>query len=612
MENIEIARLLSETADLMEIGEEDGFRIRSYRNAAGVIEGLPERIEDILNDPSRKVTDVPAIGKGLAEALKEILARGSFARRDEMLERYPPTALEMLRIPGLGPKTVRTLWEHFRVSTLEDLERLCLEHKLRSLPRMGAKLEEKILKGISYYRQSAGRFLLSFASAAAEELRTYLAATPGVETVSVAGSLRRGKETVGDLDLLASGDGAAAALDRFVAHPKVHDVLGHGENKASARFGVEGIQVDLRAVPQESFGAALQYFTGNKEHNIALRQRAQKMGLTLNEYGLFRVKDEHRVAGESEEGVYRALGLEWIPPEMRENMGEVEAAASASLPLLIEQPDIRGDLHMHTRESDGRATLEEMAEAAKALGYDYIAITDHSKALAMANGLDEQRAVAFAQQVREFNREDRGIRVFSGLECDILRDGRMDLSEDALAELDFVVASVHSYMNLEAAEMTERLLRCLESPCVKVMGHPTGRVLLHREAYRYDFDQVASKAAARGVWMEVNSSPERLDLSAALLKRAKALGVKFTISTDAHHPKHLNNMRFGVMMARRGWLTKEDVMNTRGADDFAAAIARWEHNRTYGNEADLLPGVDADSHLLGDVGQSRGPGRLRD
>lgn len=567
MENLEIARMLAETGDLMEIGGEDGFRIRSYRNAASVIEGYPERIADIVMDPARKVTDIQGIGKGIAEALKEIVTRGSFARRDEMLEKYPPTALEMLRIQGLGPKTVRTLWEHFRVSTLEDLERLCRDHKLRDLPRMGAKLEDKILKGISQYRQSAGRFLLNYAAAAAEELSEYLGATP-------AGSYRRGRETVGDLDLLVTGDHAEEALAKFVKHPRVHDVLGQGTTKASALFGLEGLQVDVRAVPAESYGAALQYFTGNKEHNVALRQRALKMGLTLNEYGLFKLSDETRVAGATEEEIYEALGLAWIPPEMRENQGEIEAAEKRQLPELIKLEDLRADLHMHTRESDGRATLEEMAEAAKAMGYEYIAITDHSKALAMANGLDEARAVRFAAQVREFNKEDRGIRIFSGLECDILRDGRMDLSEDALAELDWVVASVHGYMNIETSEMTDRLMRCLESPSVKVLGHPTGRVLLHRDAYTYDFDKVAGEAARRGVWMEVNASPERLDLSANLLRRAKALGVKFTISTDAHHPKHLANMKYGVKMARRGWLTKDDVMNTRGVAEFAAAVRK--------------------------------------
>jgi DNA polymerase (family 10) len=574
VENAEIARLLSETADLMEIAEEDSFRIRSYRNAASVIEGYPERITDILKDPSRKVTDIAGIGKGLAAVLEEIAARGSFERRDQLLEKYPPTALEMLRIPGLGPKSIRLLWDHFRVSTLEELERLCKEQKLRELPRMGAKLEEKILRGISHYRQSAGRFLLNYGAAAAEELRAYLADVDGVKSVTPAGSLRRGKETVGDLDLLVTGPGAAAALDAFVKHPRIREVLGHGSNKASARWGMEGLQVDVRAVPEESYGAAMQYFTGSKEHNVALRQRAQRMGFTLNEYGLTRVESGEVVASRTEEEIYEALGLCWIPPELRENLGEIEAAERRALPELVTVEEIRGDLHMHTRESDGRATLEEMAAAARARGYEYIAITDHSKALAMANGLDEKRAVAFAAQVRRFNETAPGIHVFSGIECDILRDGRMDLAEDALAELDFVVASVHSYMNLDPREMTDRLLRAMESPAVKALGHPTGRVLLHRDAYHYEFETVARAAARRGVWLEINSSPERLDLHAALIRRARELGCRFVISTDAHHPKHLANIGFGVQMARRGWLSAADVMNTLPLAAFRAALGR--------------------------------------
>jgi DNA polymerase (family 10) len=564
MENPEIARLLAETADLMEIAGEDPFRIRSYRNAAAAIESHPERIVDILRDPSRDVTSIPGIGKSLAAALHEIAARGSFARRDEMLSRYPPTALELLRIPGVGPKTVRALWEHYRVSTIEDLARLCEEHKIRELRGMGPKMEQKILQGIAHYRQVAGRFLLSHAAAVAAELAPLVNGTP-------AGSLRRGKETVGDLDILSTDPDA---IRRFLAHPGIRDVLAHGETKASARFGAEGLQVDVRVIPQESFGAALQYFTGSKEHNVALRQRALKMGYTLNEYGLFTVKGQRRAAGETEEGVYEALGLAWIPPELRENHGEIEAAEKRALPQLIQESDIRGDLHMHTRESDGRATLEEMAAAARERGYQYVAITDHSKALAMANGLDEKRALAFAREVRKFNEADRGIHVFAGLECDILRDGRLDLAEDALLELDFVVASVHSYMNLEPAEMTARLLRAMESPAVKALGHPTGRVLLHRDAYAYEFDTVAREAARRGVWLEINASPERLDLHAALIRRARELGCRFVISTDAHHPKHLANIRYGVQMARRGWLGPADVVNTLDLAAFRAALRK--------------------------------------
>jgi DNA polymerase (family 10) len=352
----------------------------------------------------------------------------------------------------------------------------------------------------------------------------------------------------------------------------VEEVLSRGENKASAKVGREGLQVDVRALAPESFGAAMQYFTGSKDHNVAVRTRAVKMGFKLSEYGLYRVADDSRVAGETEAQIYEALGLGWIPPELRENSGEVEAAEQGTLPELVELQQIRGDLHMHTTETDGRATLAEMAEAGRAHGYEYIAITDHSKALAMANGLDEKRAVAFAAQVREINRGEIGIHVFSGLECDVLKDGTLDLADDALAELDLVIASVHSHMNLEAAEMTDRLLRALECPHLRILGHPTGRILLHRDPFPFDFERVVAEAVRRGVWLEINASPERLDLSGTLVRTAKSKGARFTISTDAHHPKHLESMRYGVITARRGWLGPSDVMNTLPAKQFAAAL----------------------------------------
>jgi DNA polymerase (family 10) len=556
----------------MEIAGEDGFRIRSYRNAATAIEGLPERIDDILADPERKVTDIPGIGKGIAAVLGDIRSRGSFDRRDHLLETYPPTALEMLKIQGLGPKSIALIIEHYRVSTIDGLERLCREQKLRVLPRMGAKLEEKVLRSIAQYRQRSGRYLLSYAEGVAAELVQDLIQVPGVETITPAGSLRRGRETVGDLDLLVTGPEPTAALERFVRYPRVEEVLGHGENKASARVGREGLQVDVRALPRDSFGAAMQYFTGSKDHNVAIRTRAVKMGLKLSEYGLFRVEDDRKVAGETEAGVYEALGLPWIPPELRENCGEIEAAMEGRLPELVDLRDIRGDVHMHTTETDGRATLFEMAAAARERGYEYIAITDHSKALAMANGLDERRAVALAKQVRDINRNGLGIHIFSGLECDILRDGSLDLADDALAELDLVIASVHSHMNLEAAEMTDRLLRALECPHVRILGHPTGRMLLQREGYAFDFERVVAEAVRRGVWLEINASPERLDLDGALIRTAKTKGARFTISTDAHQPKHLPGMRYGVVTARRGWLSAADIMNTLPLDRFAAAL----------------------------------------
>ena len=573
MENKEIARILWETADLMEIAGEDGFRIRSYRNGATAIEGYPERVADIMRDPERKVTEIPGIGKGLAAVLSEILERQSCERRDALLQQFPAACLEFLKIQGLGPKSIALIFQHYRIETIDQLEQLCKEQKLRVLPRMGAKLEEKVLRSIAQYRQRSGRYLLPQAENVAAELIEHLRQVPGVEAITPAGSLRRGRETVGDLDLLVTGPAAGEVLERFLAYPRVQEVLARGENKASARVGLEGLQVDVRALPRESFGSAMQYFTGSKDHNVAIRLRAVKMGLKLSEYGLFRVEDDARVAGETEASVYEALGLPWIPPELRENTGEIEAAEEGRLPELVELGQIRGDLHMHTTETDGRASLEEMAEAARALGYEYIAITDHSKALAMSNGLDEGRAVAHAGRVRKIG-DSLGIRIFSGIECDILRDGAMDLADDALAELDLVIGSVHSHMNLEAVEMTDRLLRALENPHIRILGHPTGRLLLQREGYPFDFDRVAAEAARRGVWLEINASGERLDLHGPLIRTAKAKGARFVVNTDAHHPKHLAGMRYGVITARRGWLGPRDILNTLPAAKFAAALKK--------------------------------------
>ncbi len=573
MHNREIARLLWETADLMEIAGDDSFRIRSYRNGATAIEGQTESVTAILGDPVRKLTEIPGIGKGLAAVVQELIKRGSCDRRDELMTQFPTVALEFLKIQGLGPKSTALLFQHFQVQSMDDLERLCMEQKLRDLPRMGAKLEEKVLRSIAQYRLRTGRFLLSFAEQTAQELLEMLRGTPCVTSAEAAGSLRRGRETVGDLDLLVTGEDPEPALEAVARHPRVHEVLSRGLNKISVTLGREGFQVDVRALPKQSFGAAMQYFTGSKEHNVAIRMRAIRMGLKLSEYGLFQAEDEARVAGETEEEIYRALGMDWIPPEIRENQGEIELAEQRSLPKLVTPGDLRGDLHMHTTATDGRATLEEMAEAARALGYEYIAITDHSKALSMANGLDETRVVEFAKRVRETNaRGDLGIHVFSGLECDILKSGEMDVSEDALAELDLVIGSIHSHMNQEAAEMTDRLLRALESPSLRILGHPTGRLLLNRDSYVFDADAVFTAAARNRVALEINASPERLDLSSQMARVAKSKGARFTISTDAHHPKHLAGIRYGVTTARRAWLERADVMNTLPLAAFAQAM----------------------------------------
>ncbi|MCX6618051.1 MAG: DNA polymerase/3'-5' exonuclease PolX [Acidobacteria bacterium] len=580
MENGEIVRLLCETADLLEIAGEDPFRVRSYRNAAQSLETFPEKIDEIVRNPDRKAGDkqllaISGIGKGMVANLREICATGDLDVHQQLLQKFPPGALEMLRIQGLGPKGIALIWSAYRAANLDELEQLCREGKLRLLPRMGEKLEQKILKSIEAYRRSAGRFLISAAERASEEIVEYLRQGPDADQLRVtcAGSLRRGKETIGDLDLLVTGGRADEQIEHLLKYPKVLEVIARGENKVSVRLP-EAMQVDVRFLEPGSYGAAMQYFTGSKEHNVSLRGRAIRMGFKLSEYGLFRADDEHQVAGGSEEEIYTTLGLDYIAPELRENWGEIEAAAEHRLPRLVEPGEIQGDLHMHTSATDGRLSIREMAEAARARGLRYIAITDHSKALAMTNGLDERRLLEQIKEIRQVNSEMEGFRILAGIEVDIHRDGRLDLNDEALAQLDIVVASVHSYMQIEPEEMTDRLLRAFENRYLNVLAHPTGRQLLSREPYRFDMERILGEAAKRGIHLEINSSPERLDLNEQNARRAKEKGVKLVISTDAHHTRHLPNIKFGVKMARRAWLEAADVLNTLPAEQFLQALRR--------------------------------------
>jgi DNA polymerase (family 10) len=454
---------------------------------------------------------------------------------------------------------------------------LAREGKIRELPRMGEKHELKLLKAIEDYRRIAGRFLLDTAEQLAEKLVEHLLATPGIEKVTPAGSLRRGRETVGDLDILVTGKGCIEAESRqtlielLLRFPGLMDVIAQGENKVSFRHR-NGMQVDVRLLPPESFGAAMQYFTGSKAHNVALRQRALKMGFTLNEYALATLEDEKPVAGATEEEIYSKLKLDFIPPELRENLGEIEAAAGHALPMLIEPSDIRGDVHMHTVETDGRNTIEEMAEAARERGYEYMAITDHSKNLAFANGLTDERALEHIRRIRAVEKKMKGIRIFAGVEVDILGDGSLDLSDSVLEQMDIVIASVHSQFNQDRATMTDRLLKAIANPNTSLIGHPTGRQLLRRDAYQFDFDAVLKAAAKHKVAMELNSYPERLDLNDVHLRMAKQHGVKIVINTDSHHTSHMEKLRYGITQARRAWLTKDDVLNTLPLQKFAKAM----------------------------------------
>jgi DNA polymerase (family X) len=576
MDNKAIAGILYETADLLEIDAADSFRIRSYRNAAQAIEALPQQIADLIGEP-KKVLEIQGIGKGMLANLQEIFKDGRLSVHADLLKKYRPSMLDLLKIQGLGPKTIALMWSAYEVSDLEGVEKLAQEGKIRELPRMGEKQEAKLLKAIQDYRRIAGRYLLDTAETQAQKIMEHLRGFPGVEKVTPAGSLRRGRETVGDLDILVTGKACCndvtreQLIDHIIKLPGLMDIIARGENKVSFRMR-GGMQVDVRFLAPESFGAALQYFTGSKAHNVALRQRALKMGYTLSEYSLARLDDEKVVAGKSEEDIYAKLKLDYIPPELRENLGEIDAAEKHTLPLLITQADIQGDVHMHTVETDGRNTIEEMAEAAREHGYKYMAITDHSKNLAFANGLDDKRAIEHVKRIRAANTAGAGIRIFAGIEVDILEDGTLDLSDSVLEEMDLVIASIHSHMNQGSAEMTERLLRAVENPNTSIVGHPTGRQLLRRDAYPFDVDAVMKAAAQRKVAMELNSFPERLDLCDRHLRLAKQYSVKIVINTDSHHTSHLDKMRFGILQARRAWLTKEDVLNTLPVEKFAKAM----------------------------------------
>ena len=568
--------MLAETADLLEIAAGDPFRIRSYRRAAEAVENSIEPLGSLAADPSRLLA-IQGIGKGMAANILEIEARGSLKLRDELLTRYRPSMLELLKLPGMGPKTVSLLWEALEVGNIDQLQAAIEAGKLQSLPRFGQKLIEKIARGITEYRKNSGRFLLDDAEAAAERVTLYLKQFPGIDRVLPAGSLRRGRETVGDIDLLATGpacnqDVVAAAVEHTAAYPPIVELLAKGQNKVSFRLRT-GLQVDVRLLPESCYGAALQYFTGSKMHNVSLRQRALKRGFTLSEYALASLEDGSVVAAASEEEIYEALGMDCIPPELRENQGEIEAAAEHRLPSLIEVSDLQGDVHMHTQATDGKHTIVEMAEAALARGYRYIAITDHSKNLAMVNGLDDHRALEHLERIREVDAQMEGrIRVLTGIEVDILGDGEIDLSNEVLARMDVVIASVHSLFQMSKEQMTERLLKALENPYVRILGHLTGRMLLRRDSFDMDLTAVLHKAAKLGVAVEHNASPHRLDLCDIHLRRARELGCRIVVNTDAHHTSDLDSMHYGVRQLRRAWLTKEDILNTRGVDDFLAAL----------------------------------------
>jgi DNA polymerase (family 10) len=612
MDNITLARLLDETAALLEIDAADPFRIRSYRRAAEAVEQQTTQLSTLAThdaDP-KLLLAIPGIGKGMAANIRDLVATGTMPLREELLTKYKPTMLELLHLPGMGPKTVAMLHSALGIADIDALEAAAKRGDLLPLPRLGQKFTDKLLKGIEDYRKNSSRFRIDVARQHAERIAELIRAFPGIDTITPAGSLRRGRETCGDLDLLVTGpacepDVVSAAVEHVATLPLIDKLLARGQNKVSFTLR-NNLQVDVRLLPRSSYGAALQYFTGSKHHNVALRQRAIKRGLTLSEYALLRLEDNVVVASATEEDIYNALGLDYIPPELRENLGEIDAAEQHTLPTLITRSDIRGDLHMHTTESDGANSIREMAEAAIARGLDYIAITDHSKHLAMTNGMDDARALAHAARIRAASDElasefaaNRGpqwtryeqrlrdnepgaenhkptvpFRILAGVEVDILLDGTLDLNDDTLAQIDIVVASVHSGFNQTAEEVTARVLHAAENPHVHILGHPTGRKVLQREPYKIDLAQLLTTAARLGIAVEHNASPARADLSDLHLRQAKELGCKLVVNTDAHSTDQLDQIDDGIVQLRRAWLTAHDLLNTLPVDQLLAALHR--------------------------------------
>lgn len=570
MTNAEISRALERLATLLEIDGANSFRVRAHREAARIVESHAEPMTRFAAEPGA-LEEIKGIGKDLAQKIRDLAATGDTSMLAELRARIPDEVAGFTELQGLGPKRVKTLFETLGIRDRAQLEAAAKGGRLRDLPGFGEKVEQNVLKALATASQWSGRMLLAGAWPLAHALAERVRALAGVEQVELAGSFRRRKETVGDLDLLVTGGNAEAVMQAFTSHESVADVLGHGDTKSSVRLKT-GLQVDLRVVPAQSYGAALLYFTGSKEHNIELRRIAQDKGMSLNEYGLTR--GDLTVAARTEAEVYAALGLAWIAPELREARGEIELARTGTLPRLVELEDLRGDLHMHSNRSDGRDDLDTMAQAALERGYEYIAITEHSKALAMAGGFDAARVRTSVAEIMALRARFPGLRILHGLEVDILKDGSLDLDDATLEVLDWVIISIHSAFDMAPEAATARALKAVRNPWVHVFGHPTGRILGARDPVAFDVELVAQEAAARGVAMEINSSPDRLDLSDVHARIARDKGCRFTIDTDAHSTNQLENMRFGVFQARRAGLTKQDVLNTLPLAAFEKQLAR--------------------------------------
>ena len=586
MENLDVARTLTELADLLEIQGASPFRIRAYRNAVNTINSLSRPLKDMVA-AGEDLTELPGVGKSVAKYIGEFLTSGSISRLEEVSAEFPRSLVQLMRLDGVGPKKARKLFEELDVRTVDDLAAELEAGRVQTLDGFGVKSAAKIIDAIEDHKKHTGRFQIRETERLIAGLLEHMQSAPGVARIKLAGSLRRRKETIGDVDILAELDGdGTPVVDHFVSFSGAQRVVGAGSTKGSIVLH-SGLQVDLRVIPSRSFGAALQYFSGSKEHNVAVRSRAVRQGLRVNEWGVFRVpeteddepigkEDGERLAGDTEQSVYEVLGMSWVPPELRENRGEVEAACEDELPELVSLEDIRGDLQMHSTWSDGKASVEEMARSCLERGYEYFALTDHSQAMAMVQGLTPERAREQWAEIEQVQELVPGIRILKSVEVDILKDGSLDMPDDVLEQLDVLVISVHSFMDQNKKTMTDRVLRAMQHPSADILAHPTGRIINRREPFELDVEAVLEAAADLSVAVELNANPNRLDFSDVHVHRAKELAVPVVISTDAHSLRGLADMRFGVDQARRGWLEASDVLNTRSVEEMMGWLGRRE------------------------------------
>lgn len=568
--NNDIASIFTQIADLLEIKGANPFRVRAYRNAARTIGGLSRNAADIV-EKNMDLAQMPGIGKDLAGKIKTIVETGTHPLLEDLQKEIPPELSRLMKIQGMGPKKIKVIYKDLGISSAEELKRAAQQHKIRSLSGFGEKTEQSIIEEIERMKEGEKRFKLLMAEQVVEPMKDYLKKVSGVKKITVAGSYRRKKETVGDLDILAICEDGAKVMDRFVNYEDVEKVISHGDTRSSVVMR-SGIQIDLRVLPEESYGSALHYFTGSKEHNIAVRSIAVKRDLKINEYGVF--KGNQRKAGKTEEEVYRQVDLSYIQPELRENRGEIEAAQKGQLPHLLNLNDIKGDLHAHTKHTDGHFTAEEMAEAARKKGYEYLAISDHSQHVSVANGLDKKRLTQQIKEIDKLNQKLKNIVLLKSIELDILEDGSLDLPDDILRELDLVICSVHYKFNLPPEKQTERIIKALHNPYTHILAHPSGRLINERKPYEVDMEKIMDAAKDQGCFLELNAHPDRLDLTDSHCMRAKKLGIKVAISTDAHSQNDLDFMRFGVGQAQRGWLEPQDVLNTRNLKDLRKLLRK--------------------------------------